>query len=121
MDRIAIEGIEVHAHHGVLADERRHGQRFLLDLVLELDLAPAVASDDLADTVDYGHLAQRAADVATGGPHDLLEALAGRVLDACLEDPRVAAAEVTVHKPEAPLPVQARDVAVTLRRARSAP
>lgn len=119
MDRIALVGIEAFAHHGVLDHERELGQRFVVDVVLELDLAPAAASDDLADTVDYGQLAGRVAHLATAPPAALVETVAGRIAEVCLEDPRVAAAEVTVHKPSAPLPVAAREVSVTLRRERS--
>ncbi len=118
MDRITLTGIEVVAHHGALPHEREHGQRFVVDAVLEVDLAHAARSDDLADTVDYGGLAQRIAGLAAGEPVDLIEALAGRIADACLEDGRITAVEVTVHKPSAPVGVVARDVAVTLRRER---
>lgn len=118
VDRIELEGIEVWAHHGVLPHERQLGQPFVIDVVLHMDLASAAASDDLADTVDYGTLAARVRDAATGGPHQLVETVAGRVLDACIEDPRVQEAEVTVHKPSAPMPVPAADVRVVLSRRR---
>jgi len=118
MDRIVLEGIEVWAHHGVLPDERANGQPFRIDVVLELDLEPAATSDQLDETVDYGALAQAVADAASGGPYDLIETVANEVLSVCLVDPRVTAAEVTVHKPKAPLPVAATDVRVTLRRER---
>lgn len=119
VDRISLAGIEVFAHHGVLDHERELGQRFVIDLTLELDLAPAAARDDLAESVDYGELARRVAALATEPAVALIETVAARIGDACLEDPRVVAAEVTVHKPSAPLPVVAREVAVTLRRERS--
>lgn len=116
MDRIAIEGVEVFAHHGVLDHERELGQRFVVDVVLEADLATAATSGQLADTIDYGQLAGRVAATATAPPVALIETVADRVAAVCLDDPRVAAVEVTVHKPAAPLPVVARGVAVTLRR-----
>jgi 7,8-dihydroneopterin aldolase/epimerase/oxygenase len=119
VDRISLRGIEVFGHHGVLPHERELGQRFVVDIDLDLDLAPAAASDALADTVDYGHLAGRIADVVSGAACDLIETVAGRIADRCLEDPRVDAAHVTVHKPAAPLPVVAREVAVTLHRTRA--
>lgn len=119
MDRITVTGIEVFAHHGVLAHERELGQRFVVDLVLELDLAPAAASDDVADTVHYGELAADVAALVADQPVDLIETVADRVATRCLADPRVHAAEVTVHKPSAPLPVVAAEVAVTVRRTRS--
>lgn len=119
MDRIALNGIEVFGHHGVLPHEREHGQRFVVDVALDLDLSAAAASDRLDDTVDYGALAGDVEAIVAGEPCDLIETVAGRIADRCLEDRRVAAVEVTVTKPNAPLPVVARDVAVTVRRARS--
>ncbi|GAA4871830.1 dihydroneopterin aldolase [Actinomycetospora straminea] len=118
-DRIALRGLRVRGHHGVFDHERRDGQDFVLDLVLEVDLAAAAASDDLADTVDYGTLAERAAAVVAGPPRQLIEAVAGEVADGVLADGRVAAVEVTLHKPEAPITVPFDDVAVTVRRERS--
>ncbi|MEX2503792.1 MAG: dihydroneopterin aldolase [Egicoccus sp.] len=116
MDRITLTGIEVFGRHGVLPHEREYGQRFVVDTVLELDLAAAAASDDLADTVDYGRLSGDIAAIVAGEPFDLIERLAGEIADRCLLDARVQAVEVTVHKPSAPLPVVAAEVAVTVRR-----
>jgi 7,8-dihydroneopterin aldolase/epimerase/oxygenase len=118
LDRIRVTGIEVFAHHGVLPHERELGQRFVVDLELELDLAPAAASDDVRDTVHYGELAADVAALVAGEPVDLIETVAERVALRCLADERVVAAEVTVHKPAAPLPVVAAEVAVTVRRGR---
>jgi dihydroneopterin aldolase len=87
-------------------------------LIEELDLAPAAASDQVTDTVHYGELAQALAEVVAGEPVNLIERLADRLATVCLRDPRVTAATVTVHKPQAPIPLQFADVAVTLRRTR---
>jgi dihydroneopterin aldolase len=118
MDTIAVTGIRVWAHHGVLEHERALGQTFVVDVRLDLDLGIASASDDLDDTYDYGALAGRVHELVVDGPHQLLETVAGRVLDHCLKDARVQAGEVTVHKPDAPFPVAVDDVAITLRRRR---
>jgi 7,8-dihydroneopterin aldolase/epimerase/oxygenase len=119
VDRITLTGIEVFAHHGVLAHEREYGQRFVIDLTLWLDLAPAAASDAIADTVHYGELSAAIHGIVAGEPVQLIETLAERVATRCLGDPRVESVEVTVHKPNAPLPVVAREVAVTVRRTRA--
>jgi dihydroneopterin aldolase len=118
-DRIALTGLRVRGFHGVFAHERREGQDFVVDAVLEVATAVAAASDDLADTVDYGALAQRLAAVVSGEPVDLIETLTERLAAECLADPRVQAATVTVHKPQAPIPLTFADVAVTIRRTRS--
>ncbi|HEX6755261.1 MAG TPA: dihydroneopterin aldolase [Mycobacteriales bacterium] len=117
-DRIVLAGLRVRGRHGVLPHERRDGQDFLVDATLWLDSRPAVASDDLEDTVDYGALAERIAAVVGGEPVNLIETLAGRLAEMCMADERVIAAEVTVHKPHAPIPLEFTDVAVTARRSR---
>jgi len=115
-DRIRLTGLRVRGHHGVLPAERRDGQDFVVDVALSLDLRAAGGSDDLADTVDYGALAQVLAEVVEGEPLDLLEALAGRLAEVCLSDRRVGSVEVTVHKPAAPLGRAFSDVSVTVVR-----
>ncbi len=117
-DLITLTGLRVRGHHGVHDFEREQGQDFVVDVTLELDLAPAAASDDVADTVHYGELAARLAEIVAGEPVNLLEALAARLADTCLADSRVIAATVTVHKPSAPIPYSFTDVSVTLRRER---
>jgi dihydroneopterin aldolase len=117
-DRITLTGVRVRGHHGVFEHERRDGQDFVVDLVLWADLDRAAATDELADTLDYGELARRVADVVGGPPRNLIEAVAGQLADELITDPRVHAVEVTVHKPDAPMPVAVADVAVTARRSR---
>ena len=115
-DRITLTGLRVRGRHGVLPVERRDGQEFAVDVALALDTRRAAGTDDLADTVDYGALAERLAAVVAGEPVALLETLAERLAAVCLADGRVAAAEVRVHKPAAPIPVAFADVSVTVVR-----
>ncbi len=117
-DRIELRGLRVRGHHGVFDHERRDGQEFVIDITVWLDLDVAAASDDLADTLDYGDLAQRAADVVAGPPRQLIETVAGEIADGVMADERVHAAEVVVHKPGAPIPLEFADVAVVARRSR---
>ena len=117
-DRIRLTGLRVRGRHGVFDFERADGQDFVVDAELELALAPAAASDDVADTVHYGELAGRLAEIIAGEPVNLIETLADRLVAECLADKRVEAATVTVHKPQAPIPQEFADVAVTVRRTR---
>ncbi|CAM4087350.1 MULTISPECIES: dihydroneopterin aldolase [Tsukamurella] len=118
-DRIELTGLRVTGNHGVFDHERRDGQEFIVDLVLWVDSRPAAASDDLADTVDYGALAQLAHDIVAGEPRNLIETVAAEIADGIAADPRVYATEVTVHKPSAPIPLTFADVAVVARRSRA--
>ena len=117
-DRIELRGLTVHGRHGVLEHERAGGQEFVVDITVWIDLADAATSDDLADTYDYAALAKLAADVVAGPARNLIEAVGGEIADQVMDDERVNAVEVVVHKPEAPIPQQFADVAVVVRRSR---
>jgi dihydroneopterin aldolase len=117
-DELTISGIECYAHHGVFEAERRDGQVFVIDLTLGLDTAPAAASDDLQDTVDYGSLVGAVKDAVERDPVDLIETLAARIAAICVSDRRVEWARVTVHKPDAPIDATYSDVALTITRKR---
>ena len=115
-DELTITGIECNAFHGVFDFERRDGQIFVIDLTLGFDTAPAAASDDLQDTVDYGSLVARVKAAVESDPVDLIETVAQRISDVCLADGRVEWARVTIHKPDAPIESTFADVTLTITR-----
>lgn len=119
-DHITLSGLEVFAHHGVFDFEREHGQRFLVDVELSLDLRPAAAGDALERTVHYGELAQAVVAAVSGDPVDLIETVAERVAGVALGFAGVAETRVTVHKPEAPISANFSDVSVTVVRSSGA-
>ena len=118
-DRIEIRDLRVVGRHGVLPEEKDRSQPFSLDIVAWVDTAAAQRSDALTDTVDYGGLAQAAADIVAGRSFQLLEALAGRLADALLlTDSRLEAVEVTVRKRRPPLALDVGSTGVRVRRSR---
>lgn len=117
-DIITLTGLTARGFHGVFDFERRDGQDFVVDAVLEVDMSKPARTDDVADTAHYGELAGRLVHVIEGEPVNLIETLAQRLADACLEDQHVEAVTVTVHKPQAPIRHTFSDVAVTIRRSR---
>ncbi|MCE0509043.1 MULTISPECIES: dihydroneopterin aldolase [Microbacterium] len=119
LDEIVLTGLTVFGRHGVYAHEREDGQEFSIDLRLRMSLDQAAASDDVADTVHYGELAEKVAAVVGGEPVNLIETLAERIAAVALEDVRVQNVTVTVHKPHAPIPLSFADVAVTVHRSRA--
>ncbi|WP_084958790.1 dihydroneopterin aldolase [Thermoactinospora rubra] len=119
LDRITLRGLRARGRHGVLPAERELGQEFVLDVSLFLDTRPAAAHDDLTRTVHYGELAEALVKVVEGGPVELIETLAQRLADVCLDNDLVREVEVSVHKPAAPIPLPFDDVIVTIRRSRS--
>ncbi len=117
-DRIELIGLRARGFHGVFEFERREGQDFVVDVVLHVDSRRAAASDDVADTVHYGDLAEQVHAVVTGDPVDLIETLASRVADLALSQAGVGAVDVAVHKPQAPVQVAFTDVVVRVHRRR---
>jgi dihydroneopterin aldolase len=118
-DRIFINGLSLHAYHGVMAYEAKVGQTFTIDLLLDIDLAAAAKSDKVADTVSYDQVVAVAAETFTAQKFKLIEAAAGKVADAVLAKfARVRAIEVTIHKPHAPIAATFSDVGVIVKRGR---
>jgi 7,8-dihydroneopterin aldolase/epimerase/oxygenase len=117
-DRITITGLRGFGFHGVYPEEKREGQEFVVDVTMTLDLRPAAASDDVADTVHYGEVADDVVAEIEQRPVDLIETLAARIADVVLARPLVGAVAVTVHKPSAPITVPFTDVSVTVERTR---
>lgn len=119
-DQIVIRGIRGIGHHGVFAHERENGQEFTVDVTLDVRTSTAADSDLLADTVDYGHVANAVHAQITGEPVDLIETLAERVAQACLAFAGVECVAVVVHKPQAPIEVPFDDVELRIVRSRRA-
>lgn len=117
-DRVTLTGISAVGYHGVFDFEREQGQTFVVDVACSVDLRAAAATDDLQLTVDYGTLALAIVADIEGDPLNLIEALADRIARTCLDVEMVERVEVTVHKPQAPVPAEFADVAVTLIRSR---
>lgn len=115
-DRIALTGLEVHAHHGVFDFERERGQRFIVDVEVAVDLRAAAAGDALDRTVHYGELAEAVVEAVERDPVDLIETVAERVAGVALGFPGVIEARATVHKPDAPIDARFDDVSVTVVR-----
>ncbi|NDA80494.1 MAG: dihydroneopterin aldolase [Actinobacteria bacterium] len=119
MDKIKITGVRATGFHGVLPEERTGGQSFVVDCELFLNLTPAIKSDDLAKTIDYAEVSLIIREAIEGPALNLIEALAGRIADAIIKRyRRVQRVVVTVHKPEAPIPVDFLDVSVVIERKR---
>lgn len=112
---LRIDGIRVFARHGVLPEEAVLGQRFAIDLVLVPTSTRACDIDDVAEAVDYGAVIERVVARATGERFALLERLADAVARDLLDAFPLAAAEVRVHKPSAPVPAIVDDISVVVR------
>jgi dihydroneopterin aldolase len=117
-DRITLRGLRFLGRHGVLLEERMEPQPFEVDVIIRGDLSVPAASDELADTVDYGTVFGLVGEVVEGASYRLIEALAGGIADAIMDGLPVDDVEVRVRKPKAPLPGAFETVEARLRRRR---
>ncbi len=117
VDEITLTGLRVFGRHGVYSEERRDGQDFVVDVTMLLDTRRAGETDDVADTVHYGEVAEQVAEIVGGEPVNLLETLAARIADRLLAGFPLRLVRVTVHKPSAPIPLTFADVSVSITRA----
>lgn len=115
---VRVEGLSLHAHHGVTADEQALGQRFEFDVEVDVDDCAACTTDDVADAVAYEAVAAVVTEVATNFRFSLLEALADAVCCELVAEFPVARARVTVHKPAPPMAHAVRRVSVSVARTR---
>jgi dihydroneopterin aldolase len=114
-----IDRLALHARHGAKEAERSLGQRFYLDIVFTADIAPALSSDALADSVHYGDVIKAASKIFTARDFNLIEAAAAAVADDLLARFRkIVAITVTVHKPAAPVAAILEGISVTVERKR---
>ncbi len=116
---IELRGIVLHGHHGVLEWERREGQRFLVDVELDLVDETAAASDRIEDAVDYRAVVARVREISDARSYQLLEALTAALADALLAELPTSAVRVRVRKPDVVLDPPVEHAAVTLERRRT--
>jgi 7,8-dihydroneopterin aldolase/epimerase/oxygenase len=118
-DAIFVNGLVLHAYHGVMPHEGKVGQPFVLDIVLDIDLTEASRTDKLRHTVSYELLVRTVSEAFCARRYRLVEAAAGAVADAVLDRyPPLRSIRITVRKPHAPIAATFDDVGVTITRAR---
>ena len=117
-DEVRIEQLEVFTVIGVLENERKGLQR----LMVSISFWPYEHAHDLADNIEkavnYSAVAEETKRFAREQAVNLIETLADRLAAVCLAEPMVREAEITVHKPQAPVEVEVADISVTIRRSR---
>ena len=114
---IRLVGVEAIGFHGVLDSEREQGQTFIVDCELEVDTSKAVVTDDIHDAADYAEVAKLINTQIQSEPVNLIEVLANRIAGEIVEKfQTVRAVEITVHKPQAPIPVPFKNVSTTVVR-----
>ena len=118
-DQIVLTRIHGFGYHGLFDHERENGQDFYVDLSLSVDLTAAAISDSIDDTVNYAEITDLVVEEITSNPVNLIEKLAARIAERVLSQHlKVISVVVTVHKPQAPVAAQLKDIAVVVARTR---
>ncbi|SDN84641.1 dihydroneopterin aldolase [Bacillus sp. OK048] len=119
MDRIFVNQMEFYGYHGVFPEENKLGQRFIVDLMVQVDLKKAGETDELEYSVNYGELFLVCKEIVEGKPFKLIEAVAEKIATTVLEHfPLVLEATIKVIKPDPPIPGHYQSVAVEITRRR---
>jgi dihydroneopterin aldolase len=118
-DRILMRGLAFYGYHGVLPEETRLGQRFIVDIDMHVPLGEAGRTDDLTMTVDYGAVLADVRGIVEGPPFKLIEAVAERIAATILARYAVDAVRVRVRKPDVPIAATLEYVGVEITRRRS--
>ncbi|OIJ17523.1 dihydroneopterin aldolase [Anaerobacillus alkalilacustris] len=120
MDKIYINQMEFYGYHGVLPEETKLGQKFIVDLTIELDLNEAGLTDNLVNTVNYAEVYQIVKGILEGPPFKLIEAIAERVAEKVLGQFSVVdRCTVKVIKPNPPIVGHYHSVAVEINRGKN--
>jgi dihydroneopterin aldolase len=112
---IRIRNIEFQGNHGWSADERKTPRRFQVDVDIHYDMAAAMESDELRDTVNYYDACEVVMSIGTAHPFRLLEALAGRMMFAIAERWPGSRVQVELRKLHPPCPGNPSHTAVSLQ------
>ncbi|MDQ0209232.1 dihydroneopterin aldolase [Alkalicoccobacillus murimartini] len=119
MDKIRLTNMKFYGYHGVFAEENRLGQRFNVDITLEVDLAEAAATDDLTKSIDYGDVFSRVQKIVEGEPKKLLEAVAEQITTELLTAYSILQqCTVVLIKPDPPIPGHYDSVSVEITRSK---
>ncbi len=118
-DYIEIKNLEVYANHGVLAEEKKLGQKFYIDAKLYVDVLNAAASDDVENSVNYAEVTEVIQKVFKSKSTNLIEtaaqSLAGILLARFTKTDRI---DMTVKKPSAPIDAHFDYMSVNITRSR---
>lgn len=117
MDKLQINKMQFYGYHGVLKEEQRLGQRFIIDLTIELDLKIAGQTDELHHSVNYAELYTCCQEIVEGQPLKLIETVAEKITAKILNKyKQIKCCTVKVIKPDPPIQGHYDSVAVEITR-----
>lgn len=119
-DRMQLHGMELFGRHGVFEEERKLGQRWIIDLDLQVDLREAGISDQLEHSINYAEIYKTVKHIVEEESYQLVEAITERIAAVLLETySLIREATVRVTKPHPPFDIHFRGVTIEMTRVRA--
>lgn len=119
MNQIIIKNLKIFAYHGVHDFEKKNGQDFFIDAVLDLPEMPGFESDEISQVISYSVVVRAIKKVMTEKSYDLIEKAAMKIISEIFSSfSEVKAVDITVKKPHAPIKEEFEYVAVRFKRMR---
>lgn len=120
MDKIMLNKMKFYGYHGLFPEEKKLGQRFIVDVELFADLKSPGETDNMQDSIDYGEVFHVVKEIVEGEPKNLIEAVAEKIADHLLASfSKLEACTVKVIKPDPPIKGHYESVAVEIYRERT--
>ena len=116
IDKVTLTGIRVFGYHGVFDHEKKNGQEFIVDVDISYKTNKAIDTDNLKYTIDYAEVALLVKDIIEGESRNLIETVAEESANKIMKKFDIKSVRVTLHKPNAPVDVELRDVSVSVER-----
>lgn len=116
--RVALEGLEFHAFHGVYPHERESGNWFEVDIAVETDFSMAASNDELQGTINYETLFKIVKE-EMDEPSKLLETVAEKIARDVIENlPAALSVELRISKLNPPIGGKCKKATISLVRRR---
>lgn len=120
MDKIIIKGLEIYAFHGVNQEEKKNGQKFIVDAELYVNLRRPGETDDVKDTVSYSKVIKTIIKVIKESSYNLIERVATRITQQLFSEfLEINSIDITIKKPDAPIDAEFKYMAVCISRDRN--
>ena len=119
MNQIIIKNLKIFAYHGVHDFEKKDGQDFFVDAVLDLTEMPGFETDEINHVISYSAVVRVIKKVMTGKSYNLIEKAAVEIISEIFSSfSEVKSVDITVKKPHAPIKEEFEYVAVRFKKVR---
>ena len=114
--KININEIPCYCSIGIASEEKKMGQRLVIDVHLEFDSAKVSKSDNITDTISYVDVYKIVQNIGKSKSFSVIESLAEEMASNILQLPLITSVKVKVHKPHIPYAGFQGNVSVEVER-----